>query len=322
MIVTATHIQGLKKHITGKVRDVYDLEDSLLIVASDRISAFDVVLPTGIPDKGKVLTQISLFWFDMTSDVIENHLITANTDEILERIGAAGTTDPEHYRGILDGRSMIVAKAKPYPIECVVRGYLSGSAWKEYSATKKASDPGSDIELHGVKLAPDMVESQKLPKPVFTPSTKASSGHDVNISAEKAREIVGDEAGRRLEEISLAVYKRASDYAAERGVIIADTKFEIGVIRQAQDAPGQAQEDERMILIDEVLTPDSSRFWDASVYEPGKGQPSYDKQFVRDYLLTLHWGQTYPGPELPTHIVNQTAEKYRDAYKKIVGKEL
>ena len=315
MIVTATHIQGLKKHITGKVRDVYDLEDSLLIVASDRISAFDVVLPTGIPDKGKVLTQISLFWFDMTSDVIENHLITADIDEILERIGTAGTTDPEHYRSILDGRSMIVEKAKPYPIECVVRGYLSGSAWKDYTTLKKTAEPGSEIELHGVMLAPDMVESQKLPKPVFTPSTKESSGHDVNISAEKAREIVGDEAGRRLEEISLAVYKRASDYAAERGVIIADTKFEIGVLRQAQD-------DERMILIDEVLTPDSSRFWDASVYEPGKGQPSYDKQFVRDYLLTLSWGQTYPGPELPTHIVEKTAEKYRDAYRKIVGRDL
>ena len=315
MIVTATHIQGLKKHITGKVRDVYDLDDSLLIVASDRISAFDVVLPTGIPDKGKVLTQISLFWFDMTSDVIENHLITADTDEILGRIGAAGTTDPENYRSILEGRSMIVEKAKPYPIECVVRGYLSGSAWKDYTGLKKTADPGSEIELHGVSLAPDMVESQKLPQPVFTPSTKESSGHDVNISAEKAREIVGDEAGRRLEEISLAVYKRASDYAAERGVIIADTKFEIGVLRQAQD-------DEKMILIDEVLTPDSSRFWDASVYEPGKGQPSYDKQFVRDYLLTLQWGQTYPGPELPAHIVEKTAEKYRDAFRKIVGKEL
>lgn len=310
MIVTATHIQGLKKHITGKVRDVYDLGDSLLIVATDRISAFDVVLPTGIPDKGKVLTQISLFWFDLTKDVIENHLITANTDEILKKIGEAGCDEPEKYRATLDGRSMIVAKAKPYPIECVVRGYLSGSAWKDYTALKKSAEPGAEVVLHGVTLAPDMVESQKLPKPVFTPSTKESSGHDINISAEKAREIVGQEAGTRLEKISLSVYRKASEYAAERGVIIADTKFEIGDL------------DGRMILIDEVLTPDSSRFWDASVYEPGKGQPSYDKQFVRDYLLTLPWNQTYPGPELPTHIVEKTAEKYREAYKKIVGKEL
>lgn len=310
MIVTATHIQGLKKHITGKVRDVYDLGDSLLIVATDRISAFDVVLPTGIPDKGKVLTQVSLFWFDLTKDVIENHLITADTDEILKRIGEAGCEEPEKYRETLDGRSMVAAKANPYPIECVVRGYLSGSAWKDYTTLKKTADEGAEIVLHGVALAHDMVESQKLPKPVFTPSTKESSGHDINISAEKAREIVGQEAGTRLEEISLSVYQRASEYAAERGVIIADTKFEIGEL------------DGRMILIDEVCTPDSSRFWDASVYEPGKGQPSYDKQFVRDYLLTLPWNQTYPGPELPAHIVEKTAEKYREAYRKIVGKEL
>lgn len=315
MIVTATHIQGLKKHITGKVRDVYDLGDSLLIVATDRISAFDVVLPTGIPDKGKVLTQISLFWFDLTRDVIENHLITADTDEILKKIGESGCDQPEKYRATLDGRSMIVAKAKPYPIECVVRGYLAGSAWSEYTKLKAAAEPGAEIVLHGVTLAPDMVESQKLPKPVFTPSTKESSGHDINISAERACEIVGVEAGRRLEEISLSVYQRASEYAAERGVIIADTKFEIGTIPQAQDG-------EKMILIDEVLTPDSSRFWDADVYEPGKSQPSYDKQFVRDYLLTLPWDKTYPGPELPAHIVEKTAEKYREAYRKIVGREL
>jgi len=310
MIVTATHIQGLKKHITGKVRDVYDLGDSLLIVATDRLSAFDVVLPTGIPDKGKVLTQISLFWFEMTKDVVENHVITADTDEILKRIGAAGAEEPEKYRATLDGRSMIVAKAKPYPIECVVRGYLSGSAWKDYTALKKTAEPGSEIVLHGVTLAPDMVESQKLPKPVFTPSTKESTGHDINISAEKAREIVGEQAGKRLEEISLSVYQHASEYAAERGVIIADTKFEIGEL------------DGRMILIDEALTPDSSRFWDADAYTLGKSQPSYDKQFVRDYLLTLPWNKTYPGPELPADIVAKTADKYREAYRKIVGREL
>lgn len=310
MIITTTDITGLVKYTTGKVRDVYDLGDSLLIVASDRISAFDVVLPTGIPDKGKVLTQLSLFWFGMTKDVIENHIITADIDEIIDRIGKAGAKDPESYRDILDGRSMITVKAKPYAIECVVRGYLSGSAWKEYSELRKASGNGDSIVLHGVELPGDMVESQKLRRAIFTPSTKESSGHDINISAQKMREIIGDEAGNQLESISLAVYKRASDYAAERGVIIADTKFEIGEV------------DGRMILIDEALTPDSSRFWDATTYEPGKGQPSFDKQFVRDYLLTLDWNKTYPGPELPEEIVKKTSEKYREAYKRIVGKEL
>lgn len=310
MIVTSTDIKGLKKHVTGKVRDVYDLGDSLLIVATDRLSAFDVVLPTGIPDKGKVLTQMSLFWFDMTRDVVDNHVITAEIDEILDRIASAGALDAEHYRDMLDGRSMIVIKANVYPIECVVRGYLSGSAWKEYSELKKASGDGASIVLHGVELPGDMVESQKLPQPVFTPATKESEGHDVNISAQRARQIVGDEVGAGLEAISLGVYKRASAYAAERGVIIADTKFEIG------------EHEGRMILVDEVLTPDSSRFWDARTYEPGRPQPSFDKQFVRDYLLTLDWDKTYPGPELPPEIVEKTADKYREAYRRIVGREL
>lgn len=310
MIVTSTDIQGLKKHITGKVRDVYDLGDSLLIVASDRLSAFDVVLPTGIPDKGKVLTQISLFWFEMTSDVVENHVITADIDEILDRIEAAGAKDANAYREILDGRSMVATKTKPYPIECVVRGYLSGSAWKEYSALRAASGNGDTVVLHGIELAGDMVESQKLPRPVFTPSTKESEGHDINISAARAREIVGFEEGAQLESISLAVYMRASEYAAERGLIIADTKFEIGRL------------DDRLILIDEALTPDSSRFWDAVTYQPGASQPSFDKQFVRDYLLTLDWDQTYPGPELPAEIAEKTADKYREAYRRITGGEL
>lgn len=310
MIITSTDIPGLKKHVTGKVRDVYDLGDSLLIVATDRISAFDVVLPTGIPDKGRVLTQLSLFWFDMTEDVVENHLITGDTEEILQRIRAAGVQDPEQYRDVLDGRSMICVKAKPYPIECVVRGYLSGSAWKEYSALREASGDGAPVVLHGVELPPDLVESQKLPRPVFTPATKETSGHDVNISVQQAAEIVGAEISAQLEAISLAVYKRASEYAAEKGLIIADTKFELG------------DHDGRMILIDEVLTPDSSRFWDAETYQPGKGQPSFDKQFVRDYLLTLDWDQTYPGPELPDEIVAKTAEKYREAYRRIVGRDL
>lgn len=310
MIVTTTDIQGLKKHATGKVRDVYDLGNSLLIVATDRISAFDVVLPTGIPDKGKVLTQISLFWFNTTSDVVENHIITADIDEIIDRIGKAGAQNPNSYREMLDGRSMITVKANPCPIECVVRGYLAGSAWKEYSALRAASGNGDSIVLHGVELSSDMVESQKLPEPVFTPSTKESTGHDINISAKRACEIVGEDIGKQLEAISLALYKRASEYAAERGLIICDTKFEIGEI------------DGRLILIDEALTPDSSRFWDANTYKPGKGQPSFDKQFVRDYLLTLDWDQTYPGPELPEEIIQKTAEKYREAYRRVVGKPL
>jgi len=310
MIVTTTDIHGLEKHATGKVRDIYDLGDSLLMVATDRISAFDVVLPTGIPDKGKVLTQMSLFWFRLVDDVIENHLVTADTDEILEFIGKAGAVDPEQYRNILDGRSMITVKADPTPIECIVRGYLAGSAWKEYKALCNPSDGKKKVVLHGVTLPGDMVESQKMPKPVFTPSTKASEGHDINISAKRAREIVGEDIGRQLEAASLAVYKHASDYAAERGIIICDTKFEFGLF------------EDRLILIDEVLTPDSSRFWDAGVYEPGKSQPSYDKQFVRDYLLTLDWDQTYPGPELPDEIVAKTAEKYREAYRRLSGKEL
>jgi len=309
MIVTSTDIKGIRKHATGKVRDVYDLGDALLIVASDRLSAFDVVLPTGIPDKGKVLTQISLFWFDLTKDIVENHVITADIDRILAWIGKAGAENPEQYRGILDGRSMITRKASPCPIECVVRGYLAGSAWKEYSALKAAST-GGPIVLHGIDLPADMVESQKMPRPVFTPSTKESEGHDINISAERACEIVGDEIGKQLEANSLAVYQKASEYAAERGIIICDTKFEFGMF------------EDRLIIIDEALTPDSSRFWDAQAYVPGKSQPSFDKQFVRDYLLTLDWDQTYPGPELPAEIAEKTAEKYRQAYERITGKTL
>lgn len=311
MIVTETNIKGLKKHSTGKVRDVYDLGDTLLIVATDRISAFDVVLPTGIPDKGKVLTQISLFWFNLTKDIIDNHLITADIDEILNKIKNAGVDNPEQYRKILDGRSMITVKAKVYPIECIVRGYLAGSAWKEYSSIKKNTcSCCKTIEFNGLSLPSDMVESQKLPEPLFTPSTKEESGHDINISVKKACEIVGEKAGKQLEAATLGVYKKASDYAAERGVIICDTKFEFGEV------------DGKMILVDEVLTPDSSRFWDAKTYVPGKGQPSFDKQFVRDYLLTLDWDKTYPGPELPAEIINKTADKYREAYKRIVGKDL
>ena len=310
MIVTSTDIKGLKRHSTGKVRDVYDLGDSLLIVASDRLSAFDVVLPTGIPDKGKVLTQISLFWFDLTKDIIANHLITADTDEIIERISVAGVENAQQYREMLDGRSMITVKANVYPIECIVRGYLAGSAWKEYSSLKAASAGDGNIMLNGIELPGDMVESQKLPEPVFTPSTKEESGHDINISVKQACEIIGEQAGKALEAATLAAYKCASDYAAKRGIIICDTKFEFGEL------------DGKLILIDEVLTPDSSRFWDAKTYVPGKSQPSFDKQFVRDYLLTLDWDQTYPGPKLPEDIIEKTADKYREAYRRVVGKDI
>ena len=310
MIVTSTDIKGLKKHATGKVRDIYDLGEHLLIIASDRISAFDVILPSGIPDKGRVLTQISMFWFDLTKDIIDNHVVTADIDEILKYIAKAGAENPEDYREMLDGRSMVTLKASPCPIECVVRGYLAGSAWKEYSILSKASADSNSIVLHGIEMQKNMLESQKLPKAVFTPSTKETSGHDINISVEKASEIVGEITAKELEAASLAVYLKASEYAAKRGLIICDTKFEFGYYNDS------------LIIIDEVLTPDSSRFWDASVYEPGKGQPSFDKQFVRDYLLTLDWDQTYPGPELPADIIEKTADKYREAYRRVVGKEL
>ncbi|MBO7393547.1 MAG: phosphoribosylaminoimidazolesuccinocarboxamide synthase [Abditibacteriota bacterium] len=309
MIVTSTDIKGLKKHSRGKVRDIYDLGDSLLMIATDRLSAFDVILPDGIPDKGKVLTQMSLFWFDQTKDVVDNHIITADTDEIIKKIAACGVADAESYREMLDGRSIITKKAKPVQIECIVRGYLAGSAWSDYKELVKNAD-GDSVVLHGVTLPTDMVESQKLDEPVFTPSTKESEGHDINISAARACEIVGDKVGKELERISLAVYGYAREYAAKRGIIICDTKFEIG------------EYEGKMILIDEVLTPDSSRFWDAEIYEPGKSQPSFDKQFVRDYLNTLDWDKTYPGPKLPQEIIDKTADKYREAYKRLAGREL
>lgn len=313
MIVTTTDILGLKKHVTGKVRDVYDLGDSLMIVASDRLSAFDVVLPTGIPDKGKVLTQLSLFWFGLMPE-FENHLITADIDEIIDRMGRAGVFQPVGWKNLLEGRTMVVVKAKPCPIECIVRGYLAGSSRKEHqSESVQASiDASGMVYLPGLGLylPASMEESEKLPTAVFTASTKETDGHDINIPYERVCEIVGDETAAGLRRISLGFYTQASEYAANQGVIIADTKFEIG------------EHDGRMILIDEVLTPDSSRFWNAKTYKPGGPQPSYDKQFVRDYLEMLDWDKTYPGPELPRKIVEKTAEKYREAYRLITGREL
>ncbi len=309
MIVLSTDIAGLKKHVTGKVRDVYDLGDKLLIVATDRISAFDVVMANGIPDKGRVLTQMSLFWFDLVEDIIENHLITANTDEIVEFLSDKGVSNAVGYVNMLDGRTMLVKKAQQIPVECVVRGYLAGSAWKEYQELMRDSKNGF-VTLHGIRLPAGMKESEKLPEPVFTPATKATDGHDENISAAKAAEIIGKELAEKLESIAISVYKKASDYASTRGIIIADTKFEFGLLG------------DKIIMIDEVLTPDSSRFWDVEVYKPGQGQPSYDKQFVRDYLESINFDKQPPGPELPQEIVEKTAEKYRQAYKRLVGKEL
>lgn len=307
MIVTECEIKGLKKHASGKVREIYDLGDSLLMIATDRISAFDVILPSGIEDKGKVLTQISLFWFDMIKDIIDNHVITADTDEIIKRIADAGAVDPESYREMLDGRTLITVKAEPMPIECIVRGYLSGSAWKEYQKL----DTGAPVELFGVPMPSGMVESEIMSSPCFTPSTKAAEGHDMNISAKEANEIVGDEIGNKLADFSLEIYKRARDYASEHGVIICDTKFEFGLYKG------------NLIIIDEALTPDSSRFWDASIYEKGKSQPSFDKQFVRDYLETLvDWNKDYPAPILPEEIKSKTSEKYKQCYKLITGKDL
>ncbi len=309
MVITSTDIKGLKKFISGKVRDVYDLGDELLVIATDRLSAFDVIMPTGIPDKGRVLTQLSLFWFDLLKGVVENHLITADTDDIVKKIGSLGVADAESLREMLDGRSMIVRKAKTFPVECVVRGYISGSAWNEYKDLKSASN--GRIVLHGIELPGDLVESDKLPEPIFTPATKAELGdHDINISGAQMAEIIGESDAKALHDKTLAFYTKASEYAASRGIIIADTKFEFGRVG------------DEIIIIDEVLTPDSSRFWDVETYKPGGAQPSFDKQYVRDWLLSINFNKQPPGPELPDDVVKNTADKYREAYRRIVGKSL
>ncbi|MHB0997687.1 MAG: phosphoribosylaminoimidazolesuccinocarboxamide synthase [Armatimonadota bacterium] len=309
MVITSTDIKGLNKFISGKVRDVYDLGDELLIIATDRISAFDVIMPTGILDKGKVLTQISLFWFDLTKDVVENHLITADTDEIIAKLISLDVPDAEDLREIIDGRSMIVRRTQCFPVECIVRGYISGSAWKEYKKLVAESNGGT-VNLNGIDLPSNLKESDKLPEPIFTPSTKAHSGHDINISQEQMAEIIGEADAKSLIEKSLALYTTAADYAASRGIIIADTKFEFGKLG------------DKIIVIDEVLTPDSSRFWDVDTYQSGGSQPSFDKQYVRDWLISINFNMEPPGPVLPEEIVQRTSEKYREAYKRITGKVL
>jgi phosphoribosylaminoimidazole-succinocarboxamide synthase len=290
-VIKETRFAGISPAARGKVRDIYDLGDQLLIVATDRLSAFDVVLPTPIPDKGRVLTQLSLFWFNLLRDVIPNHVLSA-------------TDFPppfDSYEDDLAGRCMIVRKTQPLSIECVVRGYVSGSGWKDYRATGK---------ICGIALPAGLRESDRLPEPLFTPSTKATAGHDENISFDQAASLVGKELAERVRTISLEIYRRAAAYAEPRGVILADTKFEFGLLGN------------ELIWIDEALTPDSSRFWPAAQYKPGGPQPSFDKQFVRDYLERIQWPKTPPGPELPPEVVAATRAKYREAYRILSGHEL
>ncbi|MDR2018898.1 MAG: phosphoribosylaminoimidazolesuccinocarboxamide synthase [Syntrophobacterales bacterium] len=277
----------------GKVRDIYDLEDSLLIVATDRLSAFDVVLPTGIDDKGKVLTQLSVFWFREMEGMIKNHLIEVVAERFPDKL--------RKYSNILGGRSMIVRKAKPFPVECVVRGYLAGSGWKDYQESGKVC---------GITLPAGLLESSKLEKPIFTPTTKAEQGHDMNISFEEMAVMVGGDLAVKLRDISIGIYERASAVAETRGIIVADTKFEFGLL------------DGEIILIDEALTPDSSRFWSARSYKPGQEQDSYDKQIVRDYLNTLDWNKQYPGPELPADVTEKTRKRYTEILEILTGKGL
>jgi phosphoribosylaminoimidazole-succinocarboxamide synthase len=286
-------LPGIRKLKSGKVREIFDLGDRLLLVASDRLSAFDVIMPNGIPHKGEVLTQISYFWFAQTESFQANHL--------LSRAGDPLPPDLQPFAEQLARRSMVVKKAKPLAIECVVRGYLAGSGWKEYQKSQTVC---------GIKLPPGLKESSELPEPIFTPATKAETGHDENVSFEEACRITGREIAEQARAASLKIYRFARDYARKRGILIADTKFEFG------------QLDGKLILIDEVLTPDSSRFWPADQYAPGRGQPSFDKQFVRDYLETLDWNKTPPGPVLPDDVVAKTSAKYLEAYERLTGKRL
>jgi phosphoribosylaminoimidazole-succinocarboxamide synthase len=282
----------------GKVRDVYDLGDKLLIVATDRISAFDVVLPTGIPGKGKILTQMSLFWFDLVKNVAESHLVTSNVDEYPDEL--------KKYRDILEKRSMLVKKAKRIDVECVVRGYIAGSLWKEYKNKAVYQGKSDTVELFGVQLPSHLIESERLPYPIFTPTTKAEEGHDQSLTFEEVKEIAGEKLALDLRSKSIQIYKKAADYAERRGMIIADTKFEFGMF------------DSKIILIDEIFSPDSSRFWDKKLYKKGRPQESFDKQYVRDYLESIHWDKKPPAPTLPDEIVLKTLEKYQQAYDRLV----
>lgn len=287
-------ISGFPPPRTGKVREVYDLGDEILMIATDRISAFDVVMANGIPDKGRVLNQMSAFWFDMLNDICPNHMISISDADVDARCNKC---KPELY-----GRTMVAKKAAPLPVECVARGYISGSLFKDYKA--------QGGKVHNLSLPDGLVDSSELPEPIFTPATKAQEGHDENISFEVVVDMIGSETAKFIREKTLAIYQRAREFAATKGLILADTKFEFG------ETP------DGIILIDEVLTPDSSRYWDASLYNPGQSQPSYDKQFVRDYLETIEWNKQPPGPTLPEDVVAQTREKYLECYRLVTGKTL
>ena len=286
-------LPGFTKLKSGKVREIFDLGDHLLLVATDRISAFDCVMPNGIPRKGEILTRISHFWFDQMAAVVPNHRVTRTHDALPPAFAA--------HQDQLRGRSMIVHKARPLPVECVVRGYLAGSGWKEYRDSSYVC---------GIRLPEDLQESSELPEPIFTPATKAELGHDENIPFERAVEMIGPDLAERVRELSLRIYRAARAYARDRGIIIADTKFEFGILAG------------NLILIDELLTPDSSRFWPADQYQPGRSQPSFDKQFLRDYLETLDWNKTPPAPILPQEIVQKTQAKYLEAYERLTGRRL
>jgi phosphoribosylaminoimidazole-succinocarboxamide synthase len=285
-----TDLKGLTLLRRGKVRDVYEFGDHILLIATDRLSAFDVVLPTAIPLKGAVLTQLSRFWFDMMRDIVPNHMISADTDAFPKEL--------QTYCDQLHLRAMLAVRAEMFPVECVARGYLAGSGWKEYK------ESGS---VCGIQLPPGLRECDRLPEPIFTPATKAESGHDLNISFEETAKIVGRNHAEKLRELSFKIYQRAAEYALPRGIIIADVKFEFGIYKG------------EIILCDELLTPDSSRFWSRSNYRPGRPQPSFDKQYVRDYLEEIRFNKQYPGPELPPAIVKATMEKYTEAYRMLTG---
>jgi phosphoribosylaminoimidazole-succinocarboxamide synthase len=293
MVLTQTNLLGVRLRARGKVRDIYEVGDHLLLVTTDRISAFDYILPTGIPRKGEVLNRISLFWFDFLRDTVDNHLITADVDRYPAELQA--------FSDQLRGRSVLVHRADMIQVECVARGYLSGSGWKEYQET------GS---VCGIPLPDGLVESSRLPEPIFTPATKADTGHDINISFAQTASVIGDELAGRLRDLTLGIYTKAAAYAETRGILIADTKFEFGFL------------DGRLVLADEVLTPDSSRFWPKDQYSPGGAQPSYDKQFVRDHLEAIHWNKQPPAPVLPDDVARKTSEKYQEAFRLLTGSSL
>lgn len=293
-VISTTEFKTLTLRGRGKVRDIYDLGDRLLIVATDRISAFDVVMPNPIPDKGKVLTQLSKFWFDLTKETLANHVISTEVELF------PGECRP--YQEMLRGRSMLVVKADPLPVECVVRGYLSGSGWEEYKKTG---------EVCGIRLPAGLVESSKLEDPIFTPATKAEVGlHDENITFERMEKIIGKELAQKLRSLSISIYKKARDFAEQKGILIADTKMEFGI------------KDGKLLLIDELFTPDSSRFWPKDEYQPGGPQKSFDKQFLRDYLFSIKWDKNPPAPLLPEEVIQKTREKYLEAYERLVGNPL